>query len=68
MLELGDASLDSAQVEELTTSMLRDAGLQGKNRLVYEDFKKVFNDYEDTIGQATVSLEGAHSSVCCTFF
>ncbi|XP_064609284.1 dual oxidase 2-like [Liolophura sinensis] len=58
MLELGDASLDAAQVEELTSSMLRDAGLQGKNRLVYEDFKKVFNDYQDTIGQATVSLEG----------
>ncbi|KAK6179830.1 hypothetical protein SNE40_012099 [Patella caerulea] len=60
LLDLSDAKLGDDKVNELIDVMYREAGLNNRNTMTFDDFKKVFTlkEYEATFQSATIGEQG----------
>lgn len=60
MLDLADTTVADEELAHLTQGMYEQAGIGSKDKMDFEDFKKVFasKEYEKTLNEATLSLEG----------
>ncbi|XP_041371604.1 dual oxidase 2-like [Gigantopelta aegis] len=59
MMDLADASVDQARVDQLLNSMFEQAGISGKNKMTFDDFKKIFasDDHREILNKATMGLD-----------
>ena len=57
MLDISEAKLDDARVNELIDVMFNESGVSDQNRMSYEDFRKVFElpEYKSTLQAASLA-------------
>lgn len=57
MLELANQSLSPDQIDQLTTSIFKAAGLQNKQELTFQDFLHLLSDHREELGYMQLSFD-----------
>ncbi|KAH7962522.1 hypothetical protein HPB52_016681 [Rhipicephalus sanguineus] len=63
LLELGNQSLSSEKLNELISSMFREAGLEKKQTITLEDFQKLLSSHKDQLGYTQLNFDGIRLNV-----